>query len=48
MQHRSQALMYERALRIKKSLGVRTAARYLYLRGVSIETARYLLAIKGG
>ena len=32
-----------RAKRIHKSLGTRVAARYLALRGWSIEAARYIL-----
>jgi hypothetical protein len=39
--------IFVRSLRIKKSLGVRVAAGYLRNRGVSIETALYLLTVKG-
>ena len=39
--------VFIRSLQIKRSLGVRVAAGYLRNRGVSIETALYLLTIKG-
>ena len=39
--------IFERSLMIKRSLGTRVAAGYLHNRGVSIETALYLLTVKG-
>ena len=35
--------MFKRARNISKSLGVYTAARYLSIRGFSIEAALYIL-----
>lgn len=43
----SKIKIFNKARNIQKSLGVRTAAGYLRNQGVSLETALYLLTIKG-
>lgn len=43
----SKIKIFNKARNIKKSLGVRTAAGYLRNQGVTLETALYLLTIKG-
>jgi hypothetical protein len=39
-------LVFTKAMRIRRTLGTFIAARFLFNRGVSIETALYLLTIK--
>lgn len=43
----SKIKIFNKAQNIKNSLGVRVAAGYLRNQGVSLETALYLLTIKG-
>lgn len=43
----SKIKIFQRAKSIKSSLGVRVAAGYLRNQGVSLETALYLLTVKG-
>ncbi len=43
----SKIKIFNKARNIKNSLGVRTAAGYLRNQGVTLETALYLLTIKG-
>lgn len=43
----SKIKVFQRARNIRASLGVRVAAGYLRNQGVSLETALYLLTVKG-
>lgn len=43
----SKIKIFNKARNIQKSLGVRVAAGYLRNQGVTLETALYLLTVKG-